>query len=117
MSKFFKPYSISMEDFKLDFFAGENNTEGVEFYYYENGKEIGSGNFEAVHNVIKQRNGRYTIVTIDRDGETYDYTNINGNTILTISPHIVPHQKKSWWRGGSKSRKRSHKKRATRRKH
>lgn len=105
-----------MEEFKLDFFAGENNTEGVEFYYYENGKEIGSGNLEGVHNVIKQKNGRYTIVTIDRDGDTYDYTNIHGDTKLTISPHVVP-QKKSWWSGGRKSRKRSHKKRATRRKH
>lgn len=106
-----KSYTISMAEFKLNLYAGENDTDGVEFYYFEHGEKIGCGKFEGVHDVKKQKNGRYTIITTDKDGDTYEYTNIHGDTELTIIP-----KSKGWWGGRRKSRKRSHKKRATRRK-
>ena len=97
------------EEFKNDPYATHGNNYILRSYTI--GQKEFSAENSVINNIIKQNNNNYIITFLTYDQGDMERLTLKGNTV--VSYRVSP----SSWGGRRKSRKRSHKKRATRRKH
>lgn len=96
------------DEFKSDPYATYGNNYIL--HSYTIGKKEFSAENSVINNIIQQKNNNYTITFLTYDQGDMESLTLKGNSVVSYRVSS------SSWGGWRKSRKRSHKRRATRRK-